>query len=80
MIGNWFVLWCGEELETLGHQRSQLLTIGRDIVQHVLNRCAKLRKSRVEAIAGDLALQELPEPLDQIQIGRIGWKIQQLYP
>ena len=69
MIGNWFVLWRGEELEALGHQRSQLVTVGRDVVQHVLNRLAKLRKSGVVAITCHFALQKLPEPLDQVQIG-----------
>jgi hypothetical protein len=80
VTGNRFVLRCGEELETLGHKRRQLLAIGRDVVQNVLDCLAKLRKGRVVAIARHLSFQKLPEPLDQIEIGRIGWQIQQLDP
>ena len=69
MIGNWFVLWRREELKTLGHQRSQFVTIGGNVVQHVLDCLAKLRKAGVVAIACHFALQKLPEPLDQVQIG-----------
>ena len=69
VIGNWFVLWRGEELETFSHQRRQLLMIGSDVVQNLLNRRPKFGKGGVVAIARHLALEKLPEPLDQVQIG-----------
>lgn len=78
MIGNGFVLQRREQLEVLGHQRGEFVTIAREVVQDLLNRRAKLRKGRVEAIAGDFALQELPESLDQIEIGRVRRQIEQV--
>src|SRR5262249_31985162 len=44
------------------------VTIGCDVVQHVLDRLAKLRKGCVVAIACHFALQKLPEPLDWLFI------------
>jgi len=38
----------------------------------------KLSECGVVAIARDLALEELSEALDQVQVRRIGWQIQQL--
>lgn len=77
-IGNWFVLWRGEELETFCHERGQVVSVDRDVVQDVLDCDSKLGKGRVEPVACYLPPQELPEPLDQVQIGGIGWQIEQL--
>jgi len=47
LIGNWLVAWDSEELETLGHQRGKLVTVGRVVVQDILDRVPKLCKGSV---------------------------------
>lgn len=69
VLGNWFVLCRREELKALGQERCQFITIGRDVAQDLLDRGAKLCKGRVVAVACNLAFQELPEALYQIQVG-----------
>ena len=69
VIGNWFVLRGREELEALGHERCQVVIIGSDIIQYLLDSSAKLCKGCVVTVACNLPLQELPETLDQVQVG-----------
>lgn len=60
VIGNWFVLRGGEELEALGQEWRQFITIASNVVQDVLHRRAKLRERGVEPIVGNLALEKFP--------------------
>ena len=46
VIGNWSILLCDKELEALGQERSQFVTVGRDVVQDILDCTAKLHKGR----------------------------------
>jgi hypothetical protein len=65
-------------LKALGQEARELLAVGSDVVEDVLDRGAKLGEGGVIAIAGHLALEKLPETLDQVQVRRVGWQKQQL--
>jgi hypothetical protein len=67
VIGNWFVLCGREELEALGHERCQFVTIGCNVVENLLNRRPKFRKGRIVVVAGNFSLEELPETFNQVQ-------------
>jgi hypothetical protein len=77
VIGNGFVLLRCKELKALGHECGEFVTIVAKVGQDLLNRTAELRKGGVVAIARHLALQELPEALDQVQVRRVGRQIEQ---
>lgn len=65
-------------MKPLSQQRGEFGLIGCHVLEDVLDRCTKLRKGGVVAIARDLPLEELPEALDEIQVRRVRREIQQL--
>jgi len=78
LLGKGFVLpSLAKQVEVLGHQRGEFICVAAEIGQQLLNGRSKLCKGRVVGVAHNLLAQELPEPLDQVQIRRVGWQIQQ---
>lgn len=70
---------CGlaEEVEVFSHERGEFIGVVPEVVQDTLDGDTKLRKGRVEAIAGDVRAQKLPESLDQVEIRGVGRQEQQ---
>src|SRR3954463_1289270 len=60
-----------EDVELLGHQAVQFRAVAIEMIQHLAHRILHRLERLVPAVQR-LLPQELPEPLDQVQVGRVG--------
>ena len=61
-----------DDLEVIGQQRAQLLGMRIAIREESVAGGLVIGKGLVVAVVQDLALEEFPEPLDQVQVRRVG--------
>jgi hypothetical protein len=59
-------------MNALGLQGREFLSIGAKIGQEPLDRRTELSEASVVGIPQHLLAEELPEPLDQVQVWRVG--------